>query len=91
MDLGHSATGFSPFFLVHGSEEILPIDVTFGVPLIQVYNTVTKEKLRKPNALTSTSSWNKQWKLSCGKLATTRNYVSIMIATSRSAPSMLVT
>jgi hypothetical protein len=30
----NSATGFSPFFLVHGSEVILPTDVAFGAPQI---------------------------------------------------------
>jgi hypothetical protein len=29
--------GFSPFFLVYGSEAILPTDVTFGAPRIQFY------------------------------------------------------
>jgi ribonuclease HI len=32
-----SATGFSPFFLVYGSEAILPTDVTFEAPRIQFY------------------------------------------------------
>jgi hypothetical protein len=32
-----SATGFSPFFLVCGSEAILPTDVTFRAPCIQFY------------------------------------------------------
>jgi hypothetical protein len=32
-----SATGFSPFFLVHGSEVVLPTDIAFGAPRIQFY------------------------------------------------------
>jgi hypothetical protein len=32
-----SATGFSPFLLVYGSEAILPTYVTFGAPCIQFY------------------------------------------------------
>jgi hypothetical protein len=32
-----STVGLSPFFLVYGSEAILPTDVTFGAPRIQFY------------------------------------------------------
>jgi hypothetical protein len=32
-----SATDFSPFVLVYGSEAILPTDVAFGAPCIQFY------------------------------------------------------
>jgi hypothetical protein len=32
-----SATGFSPFSLVHGSEVVLPTDIAFGAPRIQFY------------------------------------------------------
>jgi hypothetical protein len=32
-----SATGFFPFFLVYGSEDVLPTDVAFGAPRIQFY------------------------------------------------------
>jgi hypothetical protein len=32
-----SATCFSPFFLVYGSEAVLPTDVAFGAPRIQFY------------------------------------------------------
>jgi hypothetical protein len=31
------ATGFSPFFLVYGSEAVLRTDVAFGAPRIQFY------------------------------------------------------
>jgi hypothetical protein len=32
------ATGFTPFFMVHGSEAVLPTDIDYGSPRIQAYN-----------------------------------------------------
>jgi hypothetical protein len=51
-----SVTGFSPFFLVYGSEGVLPTDVTFGAPWIQF----NKERASKHVASTSTASKNKE-------------------------------
>jgi hypothetical protein len=39
-----SATGFLPFFLVYGSEAILPTDVAFGAPCIQFYEDGEADK-----------------------------------------------
>jgi hypothetical protein len=42
-----SPTGFSPFFLVYGSEAILPTYVTFGAPRIQFYEEGEAEQTRR--------------------------------------------
>jgi hypothetical protein len=41
-----SATGFLPFFLVYGSEVVLPTDVAFGAPRIQFYEEGEAEQTR---------------------------------------------
>jgi hypothetical protein len=42
-----STTGFSPFFLVYGSETILPNNDTFGAPQIQFYEEGEAEQTRR--------------------------------------------
>jgi hypothetical protein len=42
-----SATGFSPFFLVHGLEVVLPTGVAFGAPRIQFYEEGEAEQTRR--------------------------------------------
>jgi hypothetical protein len=42
-----SATGFSPFFLVYGSEAVLLTDVAFGAPRIQFYEEGEAEQTQR--------------------------------------------
>jgi hypothetical protein len=42
-----SVTGYLPFFLVYGSEAVLPTDVAFGAPRIQHYEEGTVEETHK--------------------------------------------
>jgi hypothetical protein len=51
-----SATGFSPFFLVYGSEAVLPTNIAFGAPRIQFYEEGGPSK---HDASTSTALKNK--------------------------------
>jgi hypothetical protein len=37
------ATKFTPFFMVYGSEAILPIDLEFGSPQLKAYNKQTNK------------------------------------------------
>jgi hypothetical protein len=32
-----SGTGYTPFFMVHGSEAVLPTDIDYGSPRVRVY------------------------------------------------------
>jgi hypothetical protein len=38
------ATGFTPFFLVHGAEAVLPTDLEYGSPRVQGYNEEANQR-----------------------------------------------
>jgi hypothetical protein len=42
--------GFTPFFLVYGSEAMLPTDVEYGSPRLKAYNEQNNDAARE-NAL----------------------------------------
>jgi hypothetical protein len=42
-----SATGFLPYFLVYRSEVVLPTDVAFGAPWIELYEEGEAEQTRR--------------------------------------------
>jgi transposase InsO family protein len=41
------ATGFTPFFLVYGSESMLPTDVEYGSPRLKAYNEQNNDATRE--------------------------------------------
>jgi hypothetical protein len=41
------ATGFTPFFLVYGSEAMLPTDVEYGSPRLKAYNEKSNDATRE--------------------------------------------
>jgi transposase InsO family protein len=41
------ATGFTPFFLVHGVEAVLPTDLEYGSPRVQGYDEDTNQRARE--------------------------------------------
>jgi hypothetical protein len=41
------ATGFTPFFLVYGSEAMLPTDIEYRSPRLKVYNERNNDTTRE--------------------------------------------
>jgi hypothetical protein len=41
------ATGFTPFFLVHGAEAVLPTDLEYGSPRVRGYNEDANQRARE--------------------------------------------
>jgi hypothetical protein len=82
------ATGFAPFFLVYGSEAMLPTDVEYGSPRLKAYN----EKITMPRERTpSTSSRKPVMWLYCILLGINRVSDATTTDTSAGATSTLVT
>jgi transposase InsO family protein len=42
-----TATGFTPFFLVHGVEVVLPTDLDYGLPRVRCYDEDTNQRARE--------------------------------------------
>jgi hypothetical protein len=38
-------TGFTPFFLVHGSEAILPMEIDYSSPRVQAYTEKSNQAM----------------------------------------------
>jgi hypothetical protein len=41
------ATGFTPFFLVHGAEVVLPTDLEYGSPIVRGYDEDANQRARE--------------------------------------------
>jgi hypothetical protein len=41
------ATGFTPFFLVHGTEAVLPTDLEYGSPRVRGYDEGANQRARE--------------------------------------------
>jgi hypothetical protein len=41
------ATGFTPFFIVHGAEAVLPTDLEYGSPRVRGYDEDTNQRARE--------------------------------------------
>jgi hypothetical protein len=83
-----SATGFLPFFLVYGSEAVLPTDVAFGAPRIQFYEEGEAEQTRRVDL---DSLEEQRLAAVMRQLTTTNNSDAITTATLRKLPSTLAT
>jgi hypothetical protein len=80
-------TGQSPYFLVYGSEAILPTDVMWDSPAVEQYDEGVSEEA---DELTSTDSTKLAVPPSSNRQGTLRVSDATTIATSRNAPSTLV-
>jgi hypothetical protein len=41
------ATGFTPFFLIHGAEAVLPMDLEYGSPRVRGYDEDANQQARE--------------------------------------------